>query len=141
MTLTLTTAEVDYLRSQRIGRLATVDSRGAPQNSPVGYRIDRSASTVDIGGYNLGKTRKFRNVRGNPYVCLVVDDLPSVDPWRVRGVEIRGTAEAIGNTEPPAAGVMSPEVIRIIPLWIGSWGLDEANPGIHVRRTTDESVA
>ncbi|MFD6791753.1 MULTISPECIES: hypothetical protein [Prauserella salsuginis group] len=70
----------------------------------------------------------------------MVDDLASVDPWRVRGVEIRGTAEAIENTEPPV-GVMSPEVIRITPLWIGSWGIDEANPGLHVRRAADESVA
>jgi len=29
--LTLTPQELDYLRSQRLGRLATVDGRGAPQ--------------------------------------------------------------------------------------------------------------
>ena len=33
--LTLTPQELDYLRSQRLGRLATVDGRGAPQNSPL----------------------------------------------------------------------------------------------------------
>lgn len=139
MTLTFGSTELDYLSTQRIGRLATVDAHGAPQNNPVGYWIDRNTHRIDIGGYNLGRSRKFRNVRSNPQVCLVVDDLASVDPWRVRGVEIRGTAEALEDTEPPTGG-MSPEVIRITPLWIGSWGLTDDSFAMHVRRATDPAA-
>ncbi|MDQ3899466.1 MAG: hypothetical protein M3319_03105, partial [Actinomycetota bacterium] len=34
-------------------------------------------------------------VLSNPYVSFVVDGLLSVDPWRVRGVEVRGVAEHV----------------------------------------------
>ena len=34
---TFTDAELAYLSSQRLGRLATVDVDGAPQNNPVGF--------------------------------------------------------------------------------------------------------
>jgi pyridoxamine 5'-phosphate oxidase family protein len=55
-------------------------------------------------------------------VAFVVDDLESLDPWRVRGVEIRGEAEALVDVDPPMRA-MSREVIRISPRWIASWGL------------------
>ncbi|HEY6624097.1 MAG TPA: PPOX class F420-dependent oxidoreductase [Acidimicrobiales bacterium] len=118
----LTTEDVAYLRSQRLGRLATVDPSGAPQNNPVGLVVDDDTGQVLIGGRAMGETRKFHNVRGNPRVALVVDDLASVDPWLVRGVEVRGTAEALDDVEPPIRG-MSREVIRITPQRIHRWGL------------------
>ena len=79
--LTLTPQELDYLRSQRLGRLATVDGRGAPQNDPVGFFIDEVTGRVLISGFNLVQSRKFRNLGANPNVAFVVDDLASVDPW------------------------------------------------------------
>jgi len=43
---------------------------------------------------HLRATKKFKAVRQNGgAVAFVVDDIASVDPWVVRGVEIRGTAE------------------------------------------------
>ena len=90
--LTLTPQELDYLRSQRLGRLATVDGGGAPQNNPVGFFIDEATGQVLIGGFNLAQSRKFRNLAANPNVAFVVDDLASVDPWTPRGVEMRGWA-------------------------------------------------
>lgn len=117
-----TADELDYMRHQRLGRLATVDRSGAPQNSPVGYFVDEASHTVLIGGWALGTTRKFRNVRANPHVALVIDDIASLDPWAVRGVEIRGPAEALDDIDPPRPG-MSREVIRIHPSWILGWGL------------------
>ena len=118
----LTTEDVAYLRSQRLGRLATVDPSGAPQNNPVGFVVDDDTGQVLIGGMAMGQTRKFHNVRGNPSVALVVDDLASVDPWLVRGVEVRGMAEALDDVEPPIRG-MSREVIRITPQRIHRWGI------------------
>ncbi|MGA8369756.1 MAG: PPOX class F420-dependent oxidoreductase [Acidimicrobiales bacterium] len=118
----LTAEDVAYLRSQRLGRLATVDPSGAPQNNPVGFVVDDDTGQVLIGGMAMGQTRKFHNVRGNPRVALVVDDLASVDPWLVRGVEVRGTAEALDDVEPPIRG-MSREVIRITPQRIHRWGI------------------
>ena len=132
MSLTFTPAELDYLRTQRLGRLATVDGHGAPQNNPVGFVVDEASGRVMIGGHDLAATRKFRNVKDNPRAALVIDDLVSVDPWRVRGVEVRGDAEALDDADPPMRG-MSRAVIRITPRWIASWGLDEGW-GMTVRR-------
>ncbi len=75
----------------------------------------------------MGSSRKFRNVQAYPKVSFVVDDILSVRPWRVRGIEVRGEAQALTDQEPPAPG-FSREVIRIRPRRIRSWGLDPADP-------------
>jgi pyridoxamine 5'-phosphate oxidase family protein len=127
-----TSHELEYLRSQPLGRLATVDRSGAPQNNPVGFRVDEATGQVLIGGLAMGKTRKFRNVQGNPNVAVVVDDLVSTDPWAVRGVELRGVAEALVDVDPPRRG-MSREVLRVTPRWIGSWGIEPGDVGMWAR--------
>jgi pyridoxamine 5'-phosphate oxidase family protein len=119
----LTDAEVNYLASQRLGRLATVDSSGAPQNNPVGFRYNPELGTIDIGGRAMGASRKFRNLAANPRVAFVVDDLASIQPWQVRCVEIRGHAEALTGESPLVPG-MSGEIIRIHPDRVISFGLD-----------------
>jgi pyridoxamine 5'-phosphate oxidase family protein len=115
--------ELAYLASQRLGRLATVDRHGTPQNNPVGFAVADDGAVV-IGGWNLGRSRKFRNLATNDRVSLVVDDIASLDPWVVRGVEIRGRAEALTDVE-PIASYTSREQIRIHPDRIRSWGLDD----------------
>jgi len=122
--MVFTNGEVAYLRSQRLGRLATLASDGTIQNNPVGFSVDEENGVINIGGRNLGQTRKFRNVAANGQVAFVVDDIASVDPWVVRCVEVRGTADALtGQT--PASPYMSPEVIRIHPRRIISWGMGQ----------------
>lgn len=125
--MTFTDLELEYLGTQRLGRLATLAPDGFPQNNPVGFRINTDLGTIDIGGHSMGESRKFANVRANPKVSLVVDDLASVDPWRVRGVELRGEAEALVDQAPAMPG-MSRELIRIHPRRIRSWGLDPSAP-------------
>ena len=132
-TVPLTELERAYLRSQPLGRLATVDADGAPQNSPIGVFLDETTGEVLIGGAAMGATRKFRNVQGNPHVAVVIDDLVSTDPWTVRGLEIRGTAAALADVDPPIP-FMSREVIRITPTWVAAWGLDPDNPEKQIRR-------
>ncbi|MEV0975545.1 MULTISPECIES: PPOX class F420-dependent oxidoreductase [unclassified Streptomyces] len=112
-----------YLRSQRVGRMATVDATGQPQANPVGFFL-QDDGTVLIGGFAMGTTKKWRNLQKNPKVALVVDDVVSVRPWRVRGVDIRGEADLLVG--PHELGPhFSEEVIRIRPLRIHSWGLEE----------------
>jgi len=134
MTVTLNEPERQYLQSQPLARLATVDAQGAPQNSPVGAFLDDETGDILIGGHAMGATRKFRNVKANGQVALVVDDLVSRDPWTVRGLEIRGTAVALEAVDPPVP-FMSREVIRITPTWISSWGVDPGNPERQIRRS------
>ena len=133
MTVTLTEAERAYLQSQPLARLATVDGAGAPQNNPVGAFLDEETGDIIIGGHAMGASRKFRNVQRNGHVALVIDDLVSRDPWTVRGLEIRGTAVALEDVDPPVP-FMSREVIRITPLWVTSWGVDPEAPGRYSRR-------
>lgn len=117
-----TDAELEYLQSQRLGRLATLAPSGVLQNSPVGFRVDAEAGVIDIWGRDLGNTKKFHNVAANGKVAFVVDDIASVNPWVVRCFEVRGVAEALADQEPPNS-YMSHEVIRIHPRRIISWGL------------------
>lgn len=124
MSTRFTADELSYLRTQRLARLATVDDQGAPQNNPVGFFLEGDEAVL-IGGRDMGASRKFRNVAQNPRVALVIDDLASVTPWVVRGVEIRGWGEALTDVDPPMPG-MSREVIRIVPEWIHSWGVEPA---------------
>jgi pyridoxamine 5'-phosphate oxidase family protein len=123
MASVFTSAELDYLRSQRLARLATLAPDGTLQNNPVAFFVHASAGTIDIGGARIVKTRKFRNVQSHPQVALVIDDLASVDPWRPRCLEIRGRAEALPDADPPAPGFGS-GVIRIHPERILSFGID-----------------
>lgn len=118
-----TETELDYLASQRLGRLATSREDGTLQVNPVGFRYNPELGTIDIGGYELTRSRKFQNVAANGRVAFVVDDLASTDPWRPRYVEIRGEGEAIRTDT--GTGHMPGPVIRIHPRRIISWGLGE----------------
>jgi pyridoxamine 5'-phosphate oxidase family protein len=119
-----TDGELAYLRSQRLGRLATEAPDGTLQNSPVGFEVDAEAGVILIRGRDLGNSRKFHNIAANGKAAFVVDDLASVNPWTPRCFEVRGTAEALTGQDPPNS-YMSPEVIRIHPRRIISWGMGQ----------------
>ncbi|MFE4454869.1 PPOX class F420-dependent oxidoreductase [Streptomyces sp. NPDC056796] len=118
-----TDAQRAYLTGQRLGRMATVDPSGQPQANPVGFFL-QDDDTVLVGGHHMGASKKWRNLRANPRISLVVDDLASVDPWKPRFVEIRGTAELLTGSDALGPG-FSPEVIRIHPHAVHSWGVDD----------------
>lgn len=120
--------EIEYLGEQRLGRLATVGRAGQPHITPVGYRYNPDLDTIDIGGYDLPATKKYRDILANPLVAFVVDDV--LPPWRPRSVEIRGRAQAVG------AGKSS--LIRIVPTRIVSRGLD-GTPATHSRHVEGSS--
>ena len=52
-----TPAEIEYLQSQRLGRLATVNEKGDPHVVPVGFRYNPELDTIDIGGHNIVQPR------------------------------------------------------------------------------------
>src|SRR3982074_158036 len=113
--MTFTPNEIEYLGGQRLGRLATVGANGEPHNVPVGFPYNTALGPIDLGVHNRGKSRKFRDVEHQRRVAFVVDDLASITPWTPRGIEIRGTAEALrygGESLGPGFGA---EIIRIYP--------------------------
>lgn len=92
--MSFTAEEVEYLKSQRLTRLATVAPDGQPDVVPVGFDYD--GTYFYIGGMDPVRTRKFRNVEaGQAKVALVIDDLVSTDPWTPRYLRVYGTAELI----------------------------------------------
>jgi len=128
--MSFTQIELDYLAGQRLGRLATKRPDGTLQNNPVGFRYQPDTATIDVGGFTMAASRKFRNVADNGEVAFVIDDLPSISPWRVRCLEIRGTAEAIERPTDSAYGSGDP-IIRIHPRRILSFGLDQPDSEPH----------
>jgi pyridoxamine 5'-phosphate oxidase family protein len=111
-------AQVKYLKSQRLGRLATLRPDGTLQNNPVGFKFDEASGTFEIGGFNMGGSQKYKNVEANGQVAFVVDDLESIDPWTPRMVEIRGRAEAVPDDDPRRS------VVRIHPSRVISFGIE-----------------
>ncbi|HJP76192.1 MAG TPA: PPOX class F420-dependent oxidoreductase [Pseudonocardiaceae bacterium] len=116
--MVFTQDELDYLGDQRLGRLATQAPDGTLQVSPVGFSFNAERGTIDIVGYNMTKSKKYRNVRDNGRAAIVVDDILSVSPWRVRCLEIRGSGEVDG------------ELIRITPRHIISFGLAKGDADV-----------
>jgi len=122
--MTLTSAEIGYLQAQRLGRLATIQPDGSPQVKPVGYRYNQELGTVDISGFRMSASQKFRNVSRDGRVALVVDDIASTQPWRVRFLEIRGEAEPV-EASVTTEGANDTALIRIYPSRILSFGIEE----------------
>ena len=121
-----TDAEVDYLNSQPLARLATVTPGGQPQVRPTSFHYNADTGTIDIGGYHMRDTQKYRNVVAGSRAAIVIDEVTSTDPWTVRGIEIRGTAEVLAD-QPPYLQGFSGDIVRIHPKRILSWGLDSDN--------------
>jgi pyridoxamine 5'-phosphate oxidase family protein len=117
-------AEIAYLQSQRLGRLATVGADGQPHVVPVAFRYNPDRDTIDIGGHGFATRKKFRDVRHNPRVAFVVDDVPSISPWRARGIEVRGEAAVLDTGGEQILPGFDPEMFRVRPRRIVSWGIE-----------------
>jgi pyridoxamine 5'-phosphate oxidase family protein len=109
-----TDTELAYLATQRLARLATSSSSATPDVSAVVFAVD--GDTITSGGYDITKTVRYRNLLSNPQAVIVIDDLPTTDPWAPRGLKIRGAAVI----EEGKNGLF----IRITPKTIWTWGLD-----------------
>jgi pyridoxamine 5'-phosphate oxidase family protein len=109
-----TDAELTYVTSERrLARVATVGPDGTPHVTPVGWSYLPDDDVIEVGGHDFAATKKFRDVARTGRAALVVDDV--LPPWRPRGIEIRGRAEALTDGAPR---------IRIHPERIVSWGIE-----------------
>jgi len=114
-----TPSELAYLSGERrLGRLATVGPDGMPHIAPVGWTYNAALGTIDVGGRDLARTKKFRDAARSGKAAIVIDDV--LPPWRPRGIEVRGTADVIRGPD---------SLIRLHPRRIVSWGLDSDEPG------------
>jgi PPOX class F420-dependent enzyme/OxyR family protein len=129
--------ELEYLREQNLGRLATVSRKQIPQVTPVAFGVDEGRVYVNIQHTSM----KARNINGNPRISFVVDDSPR---WQViRGVSVSGKAELISSGKlhetgrdliyekypryekdyPIREGGYSKYILVITPIKVSSWGL------------------
>ncbi len=118
-----TTAEIEYLKSQRLGRLATVNAKGDLHVVPVGFRYNPDEDTIDIGGHNIVPTKKYRDALRHGRVAFVVDDV--LPPWKPRMVEVRGTVRAFAEGGKSINEGFSPAILRITPTYIVSLGIND----------------
>lgn len=121
-----TEKEIQYLRGQRLGRMATVGSDGAPHVVPVGFRLAADGESIEIGGHGLSRSKKWRDLHSNPRIAIVVDDLVTMNPWTPRGIEVRGRGELQeeGGSEKFGGGGWDNVWIRVLPERIVSWGIE-----------------
>jgi len=90
---TFTDAEIDFLNSERLGRLATVGADDMPHVVPVAVFYDPDAKAIVIGAnIQFGEavmvsSKKFRDAQRRPKVAVVLD-APAP-----RILEVRGEAE------------------------------------------------
>ena len=135
--------ELEYLKKQALtgarGYIATVSRKQNPQLTPVGYVADEERIYVNIKHDSV----KARNIRRNPRVSFVVDDM--IDPWKegnTRGVSVSGKAELISSGKLHETGRnlfhewfpfwetilvredgWSKYILVITPMKVRSWGL------------------
>ena len=78
--------EVEYLKSQRLARVATAavtssETRKSVQPDVVPVGFDFDGDYFYVGGINLLKSTKYKNVLQNNKIAIVIDDLKTVHPW------------------------------------------------------------
>ncbi len=124
-----TVQEIEYLKSSRLGRMATVDQKGTLHVVPVGFRYNPEHDTIDIGGHNIVPTKKFRDALKHGRMAFVVDDV--LPPWKPRFVEVRGTVKHHTEGGKAINERFAPDILRLTPTYIVSIGIndDVVRPG------------
>ena len=115
--------EQEYLNSQRLGRMATIDAKGDLHVVPVGFRYNAQEDTIDIGGHDIAGTKKYRDALRHGRIAFVVDDV--LPPWQPRFVEVRGTVAALAAGGQAINDGFKPEILRLTPTYIVSIGIND----------------
>ncbi|MFI1035289.1 pyridoxamine 5'-phosphate oxidase family protein [Streptomyces sp. NPDC020951] len=106
--IAMSAAEIDeFLRAQPLCRVAVTASDGHPHISPLWFVWDGSALWLN----SLTRSRRWSDVLKQGRLAVVVDD-GGFDFGALRGVELRGPAEVVGEvprTGEPCAELAEPE--------------------------------
>jgi pyridoxamine 5'-phosphate oxidase family protein len=130
--MTFMDAELQFLTRLSRGHLSTIGPDGSPQIKPLGFAYNAELGTIDISGFNMRQSAKYRNVQANPQVAFVVDEVTEASAQGAHFLEVRGLAEAV--TEPA-------EIIRIHPRRVLSFNVDPASPGLHTRNVQPDGLS
>jgi pyridoxamine 5'-phosphate oxidase family protein len=130
--MTFTSAELRFLTRVTRGHLSTIGPDGTPQVKPLSYTYNAALGTIDISGFNMPGSAKYRNVQANPRVAFVVDEMTGAGPEGAHFLEIRGVAEA-ASVPAQEDGHLSREIIRIHPRRVIAFNVGPDQPGLHAR--------
>jgi pyridoxamine 5'-phosphate oxidase family protein len=136
--MSLTDNERQFLTRQKRGHLTTIGRDGWPQVKPLGFSWNAESGTVDIAGFNMANSAKYRNVEANPKVAFVVDEVTVENTMEgTHFLEIRGWAEQVDGE--PADPHLDPVLIRIHPTRTIGWNIDPGGPMFQARDVADAS--
>lgn len=133
----ITDAEQRFLARQPRGHLATIGSNGTPQVKPLGFTYNAALGTIDIAGFNMGGSAKYRNIQANPLVAFVVDEVTEESMEGSHFLEIRGVAEGVTG-HASADGHLAAEIIRIHPRRVIAYNVDPEQPGLQARNAGED---
>ena len=132
--------EVEYILSQSITRIATVAEMDLspineseksfskiiqPDAVPVGFHFDDGY--FYIGGIDMPRSAKYKNIFRNSATALIIDDFKSIKPLQSRGIKVYGEAEITkrqGATLKKNGLFETIYLIKITPKKKWSWGFD-----------------
>jgi hypothetical protein len=107
--IAMTTAERDeFLAAQRTCRVATIGADG-PHATALWFGWDGTHLWL----YSITRAQRWADLQKDARIGIVVDD--GVDYLELRGVEIIGTVEVVG--EVPRTGADHPELVEIEKLF------------------------
>jgi pyridoxamine 5'-phosphate oxidase family protein len=138
--MTLTDAEQRFLSRQPRGHLSTIGPDGTPQVKPLGFTYNAALGTIDIAGFNMAGSAKYRNIQANPRVAFVVDEVTEASMEGAHFLEIRGTAEAVTGPA-PTDGHLAAEIIRIHPRRVIAYNVDPDRPDLQTRDVAADGPA
>ena len=119
--------EIDYMASQRLGRIATVGRDGQPHVVPTSFRYNAEHDAIDVGGLRMSQTKKYRDVERAGRASIVIDDVQP--PWKPRMIEVRGRAETVATGGKELNERFDDAIVRIYPDRIVSFGIAGEQPG------------
>lgn len=97
----MTPGELDeFLTTQRTCRVATVSKDGAPHVSALWFAWDGTSLWL----YSVVRSKRWTELRRDPRIAVVIDS--GEDYGELRGVELSGTVEFVG--EVPAPEICAP---------------------------------
>ena len=123
--IAMSAEEVDaFLAAERTCRVATIGPDG-PHATPLWFGWDGRACWL----YSITRSRRWADLVRDPRVSVVVD--AGVEYQELRGVEITGTAEVVGET--PRTGSPDERLAEIEPLFARKYmgGEDMVHDGRH----------
>ncbi len=112
--------ELEYIKSQKLLRLATVGPDGQPDVVPLSLIFD--GTYFYCGGRSMHTTRKYKNVLAagkSAKVSLEIDDTEVTWP---RGIKVYGRGEIVEREDARRENIF----IKVTPEISWSWGIEKA---------------